>query len=109
MKSSKVPGIKGKEKNDLVGIEFYDKEPEVPSDMITPRNQAEDDELEWRDRCERADRKADKEMLHVMRDNSKIRYGGMFTNWTYKKFQAVFGYAYKIQGKKYDLDWNEVK
>ena len=99
MKSSKVPGMKGKEKNDLVGIEFYDKEPEVPSDMITPRNQAEDDELEWRDRCERADRKADKEMLHAMRDKSKKRYGGFGKGWTRKRFQEVYGYAHEVGGK----------
>ena len=71
---AKVQGL-GKEKNDVVGISFHEKEPIKPSDMINPEDEEDDCELEWRDRVERADRKADDEILYHMRANSVKAYG----------------------------------
>jgi len=72
---TKVQGTGGKTKNDLIGISFYEKEPIKPADMCDPVDRDDDNELEWRDRCERADRKADEEILYHMRSNSVKAYG----------------------------------
>ena len=96
---AKVQGL-GKEKNDVVGISFHEKEPIKPSDMINPVDEEDDNELEWRDRVERADKKADDEILYHMRANSEEKkpYCGYGSGMTNDEFVAKNGGRFERVG-----------
>ena len=98
---SKVQGTNGKSKNDLVGISFYEKEPIKPADMETPVDDWDDADLDWRDRCERADRRADNEILYHMRANSEERkpWGGFGQGMTKEEFIEKHGGSYEYIGQ----------